>query len=145
MAQVVKSSSIFCPCVYPQLIQFQSYRRQGTLYFMGYHWLLICCITECSSIYYICIIILMTVYLIQTCFFKKWVIPGHFIIYFRLFYNKLTVNNCSIKVANDWIRTRVVWFWKRPRYQLCHNHSLTCSFNWWDIESTMLIYYLLAM
>ena len=28
--------------------------------------------------------------------------------YFRLFYKQLTVNECSIKVADDWIRTRVL-------------------------------------
>ena len=37
-------------------------------------------------------------------------------LYFRLFYKQLTVNKCSIKVANDWIRTRVLWYRKR---QLC--------------------------
>ena len=26
------------------------------------------------------------------------------------------------KVAVDWIRTRVLWYWKRRRYQLSHNH-----------------------
>ena len=44
-------------------------------------------------------------------------------IYFRLFYKQLTVNNCSIKVADGWIRTRVLWYQKRPRCQLCHNHN----------------------
>ena len=43
-------------------------------------------------------------------------------IYFRLFYKLLTVNNCSIKVAVDWIWTQVLQYWKQPRCQLCHNH-----------------------
>ena len=41
---------------------------------------------------------------------------------FRLFYKQLTVNKCSIKVADDWIRTWVLWYWKRPLCQLRHNH-----------------------
>ena len=43
-------------------------------------------------------------------------------LYFRLFYKQLTVNKGSIKVADDWIRTRVLWYWKRPLCQLRHNH-----------------------
>ena len=43
-------------------------------------------------------------------------------LYFRLFYKQLTVNKCSIKVADDWIRTRILWYWKRPLCQLRHNH-----------------------
>ena len=46
-------------------------------------------------------------------------------LYFRLFYKQLTVNKCSIKVADDWIRTRVLWYWKRPLCQLRHNHCPT--------------------
>ena len=41
-------------------------------------------------------------------------------IYFRLFYKQFTVNNCSIKVAGDRIQTRVLWYQKQPRCQLCH-------------------------
>ena len=55
-------------------------------------------------------------------FFNK---MGHFrplFLYFRLFYKQLTVNKCSIKVANDWIQTRVLWYRKRPLSQLRHNH-----------------------
>ena len=29
--------------------------------------------------------------------------------YFRLFYKQLTVNKCSLKVADDWIRTQALW------------------------------------
>ena len=50
---------------------------------------------------------------------------GHlrpFFLYFRLFYKQLTVNKCSIKVADDWIRTRVLWDCKQPLCQLRHNH-----------------------
>ena len=43
-------------------------------------------------------------------------------LYFHLFYKQLTVNKCSIKVADDWIQTRVLWYRKRPLCQLRHNH-----------------------
>ena len=43
-------------------------------------------------------------------------------VYFRLFYKQLTVNKCSIKFANDCIRTRVLWYRKRPLCQLHHDH-----------------------
>ena len=46
--------------------------------------------------------------------------------YFRLFYKQLTVNKCSIKVADDWIRTQVLWCRKRPLCQLRHNHFPIC-------------------
>ena len=55
-------------------------------------------------------------------FLKKWAIPGLFFLYFRLFNKQLTVNKCSLKVAYDWIRTRVLWYRKRPLCQLRHNH-----------------------
>ena len=45
-------------------------------------------------------------------------------IYFRLFYKQFTVNNCSIKVANAWIRTRVLWYWKQSRCQLSTTTAL---------------------
>ena len=38
--------------------------------------------------------------------FLKWAILASFLL-FCLFYKQLTLNNCSIKVADDWIRTRV--------------------------------------
>ena len=40
--------------------------------------------------------------------------------YFSLFYKQSTIN-CSIKVADDWIRTRVLLYWKRLRCQVYHN------------------------
>ena len=43
-------------------------------------------------------------------------------LYFHLFYKQLTVNKCSIKVVDDWIRTRVLWYQKLPLCQLRHNH-----------------------
>ena len=43
-------------------------------------------------------------------------------LYFRLFYTQLKVNKCSIKVADDWIWTWVLWYWRRPLCQLRHNH-----------------------
>ena len=59
-------------------------------------------------------------------FFKK---MGHsrplFFFIFHLFNTQLTVyNNCSILInfADDWIRTADLWYWKRPLYQLSHNH-----------------------
>ena len=51
-------------------------------------------------------------------------------LYFCLFYKQLTVNKCSIKVADDWIRTQVLWYQKRPLCQLRHNHwPIICAFN----------------
>ena len=44
--------------------------------------------------------------------------------YCRLFYT----HNCSIKVADDWIRTRVHRYRKRPSCQLCHNHTVDLLF-----------------
>ena len=43
-------------------------------------------------------------------------------VYFRLFYKQLTVNKCSIKFADGWIRTRVLSYRNRPLCQLRHNH-----------------------
>ena len=37
---------------------------------------------------------------------------------------QLTVNKCSINFANDWIWTADLWRWKRPLYQLSHNHAI---------------------
>ena len=34
----------------------------------------------------------------------------------------------SIKFADDWIRTTDLWYWKRPLYQLSHNHCPTFRF-----------------
>ena len=28
----------------------------------------------------------------------------------------------NINLANDWIRTVDLWYWKQPLYQLIHNH-----------------------
>ena len=56
-------------------------------------------------------------------FYKNGPFPAPFL-YFRLFHKQLTVNKCSIKVANDWIRTRVLSYRKRPLCQLRHNHCL---------------------
>ena len=53
-------------------------------------------------------------------FFKKWAILGLFFIF--VFTIQFTVNKCSIKFANDWIRTADLWYWKQLLYQLCHNH-----------------------
>ena len=56
-------------------------------------------------------------------FLKNGPFPASFL-YFRLFYKQLTVNKCSIKVADDWIRTLVLWYRKRPLCQLRHNHCI---------------------
>ena len=56
-------------------------------------------------------------------FFEKWAIRGLFFSLFSSFFCKqLTVNKCSIKVADDWIRTRVLWYRKRSLCQLRHNY-----------------------
>ena len=34
----------------------------------------------------------------------------------------------NINIANDWIRTADLWNWKRPHYQLSHNHFLKILF-----------------
>ena len=54
------------------------------------------------------------------CFFK-WAIRGFVFLYF-VFSTQLTVNKCSIKVADGWIRTADLWSRRRPLYQLSHNH-----------------------
>ena len=58
-------------------------------------------------------------------------------LYFRLFCKQLPVDNCSIKVASDWFRTRVFWIRKQPRCQLCHNHcpAAVKEFNWLKLVS----------
>ena len=48
-------------------------------------------------------------------------------LYFRPFYKQL-MRICSIIAANDWIWTRVLWYWKRPRCEVCHNHCPTLLF-----------------
>ena len=60
-------------------------------------------------------------------------------LYFRLLYKQLTANKRSIKVDEDWIRTRVLWYWKQPLYKLCHNHCdqmATFLFNIWPFATT---------
>ena len=57
-------------------------------------------------------------------FFLNGPFPASFL-YFSLFYKQLTVTKCSIKVADDWIRTRVLSYRKRPLCQLRHNHFTT--------------------
>ena len=45
-----------------------------------------------------------------------------------------TVNNCSIKVANDdWVRTRILRYRNRPCCQQCYNHCPDKIFfgPWW--------------
>ena len=70
----------------------------------------------------ICLTIWPLCFLFLFSFFKKdGPFPASFL-YFRLFYKQLTVIKCSIKVANDWIRTRVLSYRKRPLCQLRHNH-----------------------
>ena len=58
-------------------------------------------------------------------FLKKWAIHSFSFLYFRLFNTQLTVNKCSMNIyifGDDWIRTANFWYWKRPLYQLSHNH-----------------------
>ena len=54
-------------------------------------------------------------------FKKKWAIPGLFLFIF-VFSIQLIINKCSINFADDWSRTADLWYWKRPLYQLSHNH-----------------------
>ena len=54
--------------------------------------------------------------------FFKWAIHGLFFFYFSRFYKQQI---CSIKVADVWIRIRVLWYRKRPLCQLRHNHFPT--------------------
>ena len=64
----------------------------------------------------------------KTVFFKKkWAIHCLFFFIFRLFYKQLTVNKCSIKVADGWIRTLVLWYWKQLLCQLRYNHCPTAT------------------
>ena len=60
-------------------------------------------------------------------FFKNGPFPASFSFSFRLFYKQLTAIKCSIKVSNDWIRTRYRYR-KRPLCQLRHNHCPTTLF-----------------
>ena len=50
--------------------------------------------------------------------FLNWAIPGLFFFIF-VFSIQLIVHT---NFANDWIRTTNLWCWKRPLYQLHHNH-----------------------
>ena len=44
------------------------------------------------------------------------------LLYFRIF-NTVDSNQSSLYFfADDWIRTADLWYWKRPLYQLCHDH-----------------------
>ena len=72
----------------------------------------------------------------KSCFYK-WAIPGLF-----LFLSFLQAVNskylCSIKVADDWIQTLVLWYLKRPRCQLCHNHCSRRKILFWLLLCKML-------
>ena len=61
-------------------------------------------------------------------FFQKWAIPGLFFLYFRLFNTVDSKQMFNINFADDWIRTVDLWYWKRPLYQLSHNHCPLASF-----------------
>ena len=58
--------------------------------------------------------------------FKNGPFPSSFS--FRLFCKQLTVNKCSIKVADDWFCTWVLWYRKRPLCQLRHSTALLLLF-----------------
>ena len=53
--------------------------------------------------------------------FFKWAVPGLFFFIF-VFSIQLTVNKCSIKFPDDWIRTSDFWYQKQTLYQLTQNH-----------------------
>ena len=57
--------------------------------------------------------------------FKNLTIPGLFFLYFRLFNTGFLIKVIVNNIAVDWIRTVDLWFWKRPLYQLRHNHCPT--------------------
>ena len=58
---------------------------------------------------------------ILKCFFKNGPFPVSFFFIF-IFSIQLTVKKCSINVADDWIQTVDLWYWKWLLYQLSHNH-----------------------
>ena len=47
--KILFGNFFFCPCVYPLMIQLQSYKRQRTLYFKGHLGLQNCFITDICS------------------------------------------------------------------------------------------------
>ena len=55
--------------------------------------------------------------------FFKWAILGLFIFIF-VFSIQFLIHWIVNNIANDWIRTADLWYWKRPLYQLCHNQYL---------------------
>ena len=56
-------------------------------------------------------------------FFKKWAIPGLFILIFVFSMQLTEYKYVQYKsFADDWIRTVDLWCRKRPLYQLRHNH-----------------------
>ena len=58
----------------------------------------------------------------------KWAIPALFFLYLRLFNSVEIKQMFNIIFANDWNRTVDLWYWKRPLYQLSHNHCPTALF-----------------
>ena len=58
-----------------------------------------------------------------TIFYQKWAIPGLF-----LFIFVFSMQIFHLKIADDWIRTAHLWYWKRPLYQLSHNHFPMLNF-----------------
>ena len=52
---------------------------------------------------------------------------GPLFLYFRLFNSVDRKQLFNIKLADGWIRTVDLWFWKRPLYQMSHTHCPSIS------------------
>ena len=97
------------------------YMESAFTYNLGSSIIIVLLLSKHQQICHFCLILCLLTNLFF--FFKKnGPFAASFFLYFRLFYKQLTVNKCSIKVADDWIRTRVLWDCKRLLCQLRHNH-----------------------
>ena len=50
---------------------------------------------------------------------------------------QFTVNQCSLTISDEWIRTADLWCQKQPLCQLSHNHCRKeeyCSCKWWYLK-----------
>ena len=50
-----------------------------------------------------------------------------------LLLQKRKVKRSIWQFADDWIRTNDLWFWKRPLYQLSHNHCPCTQTTFWKV------------
>ena len=83
----------------------------------------------------------------NTYFFnEKWAIPGIFLFIF-VFSIQLTINKqmFNVNFADDWSRTEDLWYWKRPLYQLSHNHFPKNTYLWfpsWSLSYGFVCFHL---